>query len=491
MSPMPNRGARLCLSGVRRRPHTPRRGLAALSATLVTTLAAMSTTSALALAASGAAGTGAQAESARQASAVRPLATHGELLAAEKLQSLLAGLSLKDLSTGQLVSYLAELNSVKALALLKVGPLGGELGSENVERALGEAIEQLKLDPTATLGELTGLESALQGKLGGVLESLGLLLKPEQQKTLEDAVSSLGLSSLDLDELVSTMLKSAKPEGSLADELATLAGGLFQALGSEQLQGLLGSAPGGFVPKSVEEVAKELNTTSTAVSEELGQTTESLPPGTTMLTAPLTKGKLAVAPAAKGLLTGVLGDLSEVTEDGEGGGSGEGNGSGSSGSGSGGSGSGSGGSGSGGSGAAGGGGQGGPGGSGSGGSGGSTTLMLTVPGASASQGVASGRSATVTAKPGKVSVVSREVRGQFATLVLRVPSAGTAIITGRDVRGASKQSARAERLTLRVELTKASIASLRHRRRLAVRLKVAFHPTAGSSSSASVTVVFA
>jgi hypothetical protein len=77
-----------------------------------------------------------------------------------------------------------------------------------------------------------------------------------------------------------------------------------------------------------------------------------------------------------------------------------------------------------------------------------------------------------------------------ATIVLRVPAAGTATLAGKGVRGTNKQSARAERLTLQASLSRAASASLHHHRRLAVRLDASFHPTSGSSSSTTVTVVF-
>ncbi len=309
------------------------------------------------------------------------------------------------------------------------------------------------------------------------------------------------LGSLSLEQLVGSLLASTTPHEQLASELSGLVGGLFGKLGAEhKLEGLLGgsSFAGSFAPKSVGEVAEELNTTPKAVSEELGQTAAELPESATMLTAPLADGKLAgVAPAVKGLVTGLLGDFGETPEgeegggneegggkggSGEGAGSGEGNGSGEgSGSGEGGKGSGSGsGEGKGGS------GGGGQGGAGSGGSGGPTTVVLTMPGPTSPQGAAAAKR-----KPGTVSILSHRVRDHVATIVLRVPSAGTATLSGKGVRGATRQAARAEHLTLRVGLATAATASLRHRRRLAVKLRASFRPTSGSSSSAAVTVVFA
>jgi hypothetical protein len=206
-----------------------------------------------------------------------------------------------------------------------------------------------------------------------------------------------------------------------------------------------------------------------------------------------------VAPAVKGLVTGVLSDLGETPEGegeegsgkggGEGKGSGEGPGEGKGsgpGSGEGGKGSGSG-EGKGGSGEGkGSGGSGGQGGAaGSGGSSGSTTVLLTTPGASSPTAATASKQ-----KTGKVSILSHKVHGHVATLVLRVPSAGTVSLAGKGMRSASRQAARAERLTLHVSLSRVASASLRHHRRLAVRLKASFHPTSGSISSATVTVIF-
>jgi hypothetical protein len=465
---------------------------AAVSMTLITALATMPTASALASAGSSLPGGAGTAK--RPTLSVSNLVTPGQLLSAGELQSLLATLPLNDLSAAQLAPYLAGLDSVSGLTELKVGLLGLEkkLGAKDLEQALSEAIEQLKLsNPSATLGELVNLKGPLEGRLGGLLNLLGLLLTPEQQAALESALGSLNLSSLNLDELVSSLLKSTKSTDPLAGELSSLAEGLFGELGAEhKLEGLLGGSEltSGFSAKTVKEVSEELNTTPKMVSEELGQTVAQLPETATMITAPLKNGQLAgVAPTVKGLVTGLLGDLGETPEkskeEGSGKGSGEGTGSGSgegkgsgSGNGEGGKGSGSGE----------GKGSGGSGGAGSGGSGSQTTVLVTVPGASTTP------SASVTAKQevGKVSILSHRVRGHIATVVLRVPSAGTATLAGKGVRGTRKQAARAEQLTLRVSLSRAASASLRHHRRLPVKLQASFHSTSGSSSSAAATVVF-
>jgi uncharacterized membrane protein YgcG len=467
------------------RTRSRRRGLAAVSATLIVTLAALPTASTLASTGPSLPGGGA-GRAKRPSLSMRQLVTPGALLSAGELQKLLSALPLGDLSTAQLAHYLATLEGVSVLAELKLGLLSHEeLGVAGLEESLSKAIEQL--GPSAKLGELAdvedllpALETVLEGKLGGLLAVLLGALGAEAG--LESA-----LSSLSLEQLVGSLLKYTTPHEQLAGELSGLAGGLFEELSAEhKLEGLLDGSEltGGFAPKSVKEVAAQLNTTPVAVSEELGQTAAQLPESATMLTAPLKDGKLAgVAPAAKGLVTGLLSDLGEAPEGEEGGGKGGPEGTGShegeskgnspgagedKGSG-------------------GGGGQGGPGGSGSGGSSGSTTVVLTVPGTPAGKG-------TGVAKPkvGKVSILSHRVRGHIATITLRVPSAGTATVAGKGVHGVSRQAARSERLTLQVSLSKATSASLRHhRRRLAVKLEVSFHPTAGSGSSATATVVFA
>lgn len=475
-----------------------RSSAAALSATMIALLATMPT--AAALASAGPAGSSVRTPE-HSSPAIWTLTAPGELLPVGELEKLLSNLPLKDLSDTQLARYLAELEGVSVLAELKLGLLSHEeLGAGGLEESLRKAIEQL--GPGAKLGELANakgllpaLEATLEGKLGGLLSVL-LGALPGAGSGLESA-----LGSLSLDQLVGSLLSSAKPQEQLATELSGLAGGVFGELGTEgKLKGLLGSElTGGFAPKSVREVAEELKSTPEAISKELGQTTQQLPETATMLTAPLTTGKLAgLAPAVKGLALGLLGGVNPEGEgsgngsSGEGSGNGSGSGSGGSGEGkgSGGAGEGSGkgsgeGSGSG-SGSGGSGGQGGPGGTGSGGSTGTTTILLTPPGAPSAQ------SAAAKGALGKVGVLSHRVRGRVATIVLRVPAAGTVTLAGRGLHTTSRQAAKAERLTLSASLAKATAASL-HRglhHSLPIKLKVSFKPTGGSSSSATVTVTF-
>ncbi len=465
-----------------------RRGLAALSAALIASLAAMPTASALASTGQPGSGSVAGASVQRRSAAVLPQVAPGELLPAGELESLLSTLPLNDLSAAQLAHYLAGLEGVSVLANLEVGLLSGKhLGEAGLEESLRKAIEQL--GPGAKLGELAqvegllpALETALEGKLGGLLSVL-LGALPGAESGLESA-----LGSLSLQRLAGSLLGSTKPEEQLATELSTLAGGLFGELGTEgKLNGLLGSGlTGTFAPTSVKEVAEELHTTPEAVSEALGQTATDLPATATMLTAPI-KGKLmGIAPAVDGLALGLLGGGASEPGEGEGGGKGkggesegkggesEGKGGSSEGKGSGGSGS---------------GGQGGPGGAGSGGSTGGVTVLLSLPSASSTQGTAS---AAAKHKPGKVSILSHRVRGGVATIVLRVPAAGRVAVTGRGVRSAVRHAAKAERLTLRVSLSKAAAAALRRgHHRLPVKLKASFEPTVGAGSTARITVSFA
>jgi hypothetical protein len=462
------------------------RAVAALSAALIASLAALLAACTLASAgptdlSSAGAVTRTQG---RPAAAVRPLLTSGELLPSGELEELLARLPLNDLSAAQLAHSIAGLQGVSALSGLQ-GLLGEELGATGLEHGLAEAIEQLKLaNSSATLGELTNAQEllpSLESRLGGLLKLLGPLLDTEQREALKGAVSSL-----DLDQLVGSLLSSASPGEQLATELSGLADGIFGELGTEgKLGGLLGfKLTGGFSSMTVGEVAEELKTTPEAVSEELGQTPAQLPATTTMLTAPLTKGKLVgVAPAGlKGLALGLLGEGSEGSgesdkgsgegseDSGESGeGSGEGNGSGQGGGG------------------AGGGSQGGSGEGGHGGSTGTTTIAVTLPGSSSAAA-----SAVAKQQLGKIRVLSHRVRGRVATIVLNVPAAGRVTLAGQGVRAAAGRATKAERLTLRVRLTRAGVASLRRSRRpLRVKLTASFKPTAaGTGSTTSVTVSF-
>ncbi len=481
------------------------------------TLAALPTASALASADSSLPGGAGTAK--RPALSVGQLVTPGQLLSAGELQKLLAALPLSDLSAAQLAHYLAALEGISVLSELKLGLLSSkELGVVGLEESLRKAIEQL--GPSATLGELVKVEDflpqlndALEGKLGdlGLLSLLLDKLPGGGSTGLEGA-----LGSLNLEQLVGSLLKGTTPHEQLAGELAGLAGGLFGELGAEnKLEGLLGGSEliGGFGPESVKEVAEQLNTTPGDGQRRTRANRQPAPRKRHDAHRPpegrQARGSRPRGQRARHRRTGQRRRSAQRRRRrrrrvrrklrrrrrvrrrlrrrqrfrrrerlGEGKGSGSGEGGKGSGSGEGGKGSGEGKGGSG-EGKAG----GGQGGAGSGGSSGSTTVLLTMPATSAP--APAGKQTT-----GTVSILSHSVRGHVATIVLRVPAAGTATLAGKGVRGASRQAARAERLTLRASLSRAASASLRHHRRLVVRLNASFHPTSGSSSSATVTVIF-
>jgi hypothetical protein len=421
--------------------------------------------------------------------ALHPLATPGELLAPGQLEELLAKLPLGDLSAAQLAHYLAGLPDISVLASLHVGLLGTEeLGVAALEESLRKGIETLGAG--ATIGELANtseLLPAVEAKLDGLLTALlGSNLGAEQQQQL-----SAALGALDLDQLVGALLGSAREPAQL-NALSDLAGALFEELGAAPLEGLLGAPlSGGFAPTTVENVASELHTTPEAVSDELGQTAAQLPATATLLTAPVTSGKLlAVAPAVKGLALGLLG---AAPGEGTGNGSGEGGGEGAAGSGEGkgggsssGSGSGTGGSGEGGGGGA--PGAGGNGGQGSSGGAAGLTLVIDTPsGPTVPAAAAAGKKGA----PRKIAILGAKTRGAVATILLRAPAAGRLILRGRGLTTSSRTLARGARVTLTVRLSRAGAARLRrHRRPLKVQLRASFKTAAGASSSTTTTLSF-
>jgi hypothetical protein len=421
------------------------------------------------------------------APAVRPLTAPGELLSAGQLQTLLAALPLNDLSAAQLAHYLAGLEDISVLASLHVGLLSTEeLGLAGLEEGLRHGIEQL--GATATIGELANTAELLpdiEAKLNSLLTSLlGSALGASQQQDLSEA-----LATLNLDQLVGALLASAKEPAQL-DGLTDLAGKLFEGLGPGGLEGVLGDSTlaGGFAPTTVENVARELSTTPEVLSGELGQTAEQLPATTTLLTAPVTDGKLlAVAPAVKGLALGLLGAVSgEETGNGSGEGSGTGQGEGKGGSGSGegsgGSGESKGGSGSGQ------GGSGAPGTVGSGGNTGTLTLVVSLPSAPGAPSAVANSAKSATPK---IKLLSAKTKGALATIALQAPASGRLTLHGNGVTSSSRIVARAQRVTMRLRLSKAGVASLRrHRGRLKVKLHLSFITTAGASSSATTTLSF-
>ena len=266
----------------------------------------------------------------------------------------------------------------------------------------------------------------------------------------------------------------------------------MQELGPGGVEGLLGAALSGqFAASTVENVATELGSAPETVSSELGQTASQLPATATMLTAPVTGGKLlAIAPAVKGLAVGLLGGAGEEGGAGKEGGSGkneagsgedkegkstgggDGSGQGDNGSGQG---------------AAGGAGAGTSG--GAGGSSGGLTLVVDLP--NAQNAVVTPAGAAKRASSPKIAILSSKTKGAVATIVLQVPAAGRLTLRGNGVRSSTRAVTAAKRVTLKVRLSRAGAASLRRRRApLKVRLDVSFKSASGATSTATRTLTF-
>jgi hypothetical protein len=89
----------------------------------------------------------------------------------------------------------------------------------------------------------------------------------------------------------------------------------------------------------------------------------------------------------------------------------------------------------------------------------------------------------------KVEIVSRKVEGDVIVLVVQAPAAGKVSVAGKGVKSASRQTDKAERVTVRAILTKAELASMRKgHRRVHVKLDVSFKPVSGASSAATTSV---
>jgi hypothetical protein len=430
------------------------------------------------------------------------LGTPGELLAPGRVEELLAQLPVKDLSAAQTAEFLAKLEGIEGLANLETGLLGGELfGVVHLEEGLGEGIEGL--GASATLGELQkadGLLPTLESKLNGLLGLLGLALDTEQKQELTQA-----LEKLDLTQLVGTLLAGANEPAQLTG-LSTLAQGLVEKLGGQSgVEQLLGAKlEGPFSATTVEGAAKQLGSSTETVSDELGQTAATLPATSKMLTAPVAGNKLlavapaavkGVAPAVKGLALGLLGGEEEAGSKGgeEKGGSGSGEGTGGNGSGEG-----KGGEGKGGSGLGQGGGNpqgtgvGGAGGQGSTASTGATTLVVNIPPNSSATGASGKGAAKAKRETPKVAVVSVHTRGDLATVLVAVPTAGRLTLSGPGLTAHTVTVRGAGRVSVELRLSKAGAATLRRRRRAALKvaLRVSFKASNGVASSATRTVAF-
>jgi hypothetical protein len=362
-----------------------------------------------------------------------------------EVETVLASTPLDDLSAAQLAKPISQLSGLGILP-------GGSL-----RQALTKTIEELaaKGDTLGALGDSSGVVSELSAQLSKVIPA-GLLSLLLEGKSLSSVLTS-GLGSLSPSQLVEGLLTSAsEPEREqLIEHILT---GV-----SPELQSLVGSTLAGepFETSTVNELASRIGTTTGGFDEDLGSTIEQIPPTAMAVTTALTDGKaLTALEGANGLHLGVLGSGPE-------GAGGSGGTPGSSG-----------------------GGAGGAGGSGASGAGGESgapgaTIILntaTVPGA-ATPGV------TATTASAKVRVLSHKVKGHTVILVLQVPAAGTLRVSGRSLRSQRSQVAEAERVTLRVALSKAGAASLRKRRHeLTIKLETSFAPVSGASSSAVTTV---
>jgi hypothetical protein len=95
------------------------------------------------------------------------------------------------------------------------------------------------------------------------------------------------------------------------------------------------------------------------------------------------------------------------------------------------------------------------------------------------------------AKTAKLRILSSTTKGSQATIVLRVPAAGRLETSGGDMRSMTLRVSKAERLTVRVSLSRAGVASL-HRRRghLKVSLHASFRATSDARSAASAVLAF-
>jgi hypothetical protein len=372
--------------------------------------------------------------------AVQPAAVSA--LPKAEVEEVLSTVPLKDLSTKELGEVLAQRPGID---VLPQGPL---------REALESTFERLD-EKGDTLGQLTGsteLVPDVEARLNELLShaQLGELSSLLKGASLSSALSQ-ALGSLEAGAVVGSLLSSApEPELVLSQVLA--------AANPEKLATLVGSTLTGepFVNGTIGELASDAGTTPEALASDLSTTVSQLPASAMALTAPLANGKTL------GVLDGTEGvDLATLASGLDGGTGGSGSGAS--------------------------GGSGGPGGSGSSSPGTPTVIVNMAAQPSTTTG------SSTRAKTAKITIVSRKVKGDVATLVVQVPAAGTLALTGKRVRPARDRARKAELLTLRAILTKAGTASLRrHHRRLPVKLTVAYAQTGvAGSSTATATVIFA
>lgn len=354
-----------------------------------------------------------------------------------EVEEVLSGIPLKDLSSTQLSEVLSQLPGLSAFP---TSPLQG---------ALKKTLESLaaKGDTLGELGESGELASGLESELGKSL-SLSELLSLLKGQSLSSVLSS-ALGSLDPSQMLGELLTSAaKPKQLIAEVLADPS--------PAKLESLLGSTLTGepFTMSTVGELAEQAGTSSAGLATDLDTTSSQLPANAMALTGTLANGKtLGVLDGIEGLDLGLLGSTKEKTPEGGGGGSG---------------------------------GDGGAGGGSSGTPGSSTTVVNNLPGQNTTT-----RGGGTEATAAKIKILSRKVKGDAVTLVVQVPAAGQLAVSGGGVRTVSKQADKAERLTLRVVLTKARVASLhKHHHDVKIKLEASFKEVDGARSSTTTTVLF-
>ncbi len=432
--------ARLKRHRVSRQPSVHRAAIATLCASLVASLAALPTAPA-------------------SAGPLKPSASLPVTISAlpsGEVEKLLAEIPLSELSTTQLTEALSKLPGLSTL------PAG------RLEEALKKTIESMT-NKNAKVGELLDpaeVVPTLEAELNSLLSTLELLELPILLKG-ENLTTKLSdsLGSLDPSQLLDTLLNSSGTPEQLLTQL-------FAKLNSEPLLGTtLTGEP--FNKTTVSELAGELGMTPATLAKELDTTTTELPENATALTTPLTDGKrLGALDGLDAVTLGVLSDAEGITgkETSKESSNSETKDNGSeskettkeAGS----------------------------------GSGGSqhagtdtTTVVVNVPNAPAQSPDAT--SAGANKKTGAIRIVSHRVRGKSVTLVVQVPGAGKLALSGRGVASVSRQTAKAERVTLRTTLTKASVASMRrHRHKLTIKLQASFKLAGGPRSSVPLTVNF-
>jgi hypothetical protein len=384
-------------------------------------------------------------------------------LPSSEVENLLSGIPLGDLTTAQLTEVLSKLPSLSGLPAdkLKEALTNVIEGLDKKDAPLGQLLDPTEIVPT--------LETELK-KLLSLPELLSLLKGENLTTKLTEA-----LGSLDPSQLLGTLLSSSGTPEQLLTKL-------FATLNPEKLlDTTLTGEP--FSKATVGELAGDLGMTTATFAKELNTTTTQLPETATALTTPLTNGKiLGVLNGLGGVTLSLLGSSEnkgkeaskettkensketakenggsqskETTRETSNGSSGPGNPT-----------------------------PAGPQG---------TAVIVSVPLAqTGSTQSPAAKSARSTKKTGKIKVLSHRVRGKVVTVVVQVPAAGKLALDGTGVALVRRETAKAERVTLRTVLTKAGVTSLRRHHRLRVKLAVSFKITGGPSSSSLLTVTFA